>query len=55
MDGDEQREERGFFFFLRFYLFIHERPIERQKQAEGKKQAACREPDAGLNPRTPGS
>ena len=38
--GEEQRERENLFFFLRFYLFIHERH---------------REPDAGLNPRTPGS
>ena len=35
-----------FFFFLRFYLFIHERDRE--------KQAPCGEPNAGLNPRTLG-
>ena len=34
-------------FIFEFYLFIHERPWERQ--------APCRDPDAGLYPRTPGS
>ena len=28
---------------------------EAETQAEGEKQAPCREPDARLNPRTPGS
>ena len=44
-----------FVFFLRFYLFIHERHTERQRFKQRKKQAPCREPDAGLYPRTPGS
>ena len=34
-------------------LFIHER--ERQRHRQKEKQAPCREPDMGLNPRTPGS
>ena len=44
-------------FFKRFYLFIHERDTERasQRLRQRKKQAACREPNAGLNPRTLGS
>ena len=44
-------------FFLRFYLFIHERQRERERQRHGqrKKQAPCTEPDVGLDPRTPGS
>ena len=37
-----------FFFFLKI-LFIR----DRERQTE--KQAPCREPDAGLDPRTPGS
>ena len=44
-----------FFFFLRFYLFIHERRKERQRHRQREKQAPCGEPDAGLHPRTPGS
>ena len=44
-----------FFFFLRFYLFIHERHRERQRHRQRAKQAPCREPDVGLDPRTPGS
>ena len=46
-------------FFLRFYLFIHDREREReaetQAEGEGEKQAPCREPDAGLDPGSPGS
>ena len=38
--------------FLRFYLLIHERQRERQRQ---EKQAPCKEPDVGLNPGTLGS
>ena len=40
-----------------FYLFIHERQRERKRQRHRKreKQAPCREPDMGLNPRSPGS
>ena len=46
------------FFFLKiyFYLFMIER--EREKGAETQqreKQAPCQEPDAELDPRTPGS
>ena len=46
-------------FFLRFYLFIHERQEERerqrQRQRQREKQAPCREPDVGLNPGSPGT
>ena len=44
-----------FFFFLRFYVFIHERHRERQRHSQREKQVPCREPDVGLNLRTPGS
>lgn len=46
-----------FIFFLRFYLFIHERHRERERQRhrQREKQAPCREPDVGLHPVTPGS
>ena len=45
------------FIFLRFYLFIHERHRERERQRhrQREKQAPCRKPDVGLDPRTPGS
>ena len=48
-------------FFLIFYLFIHERHREREKARERQRhrqrerQAPCREPDAGLDPKSPGS
>ena len=40
-----------------FILFIHERERERERQRHGQreKQAPCREPDAGLDPGSPGS
>ena len=46
-----------FFFFLRFYLFIHERHThtERQRHTQREKQAPCRELDVGLGPGAPGS
>ena len=44
-----------FIFFKDFYLFIHERERERQRYRQREKQAPCREPDVGLDPRTPGS
>ena len=37
------------YLFLKIYLFIHERHRQRNKQAP------CREPEAGLDPGTPGS
>ena len=37
-------------FFLRFYLFIHERQRQRHRQRE--KLAPLREPDVGFDPRT---
>ena len=40
------------FFFLRFYLFIHERHKERQRHRQREKQDPCREPTVGLDPRT---
>ena len=43
------------YFFLRFYLFIHERHTERDRDRQREKQAPCGKPDVGLNPRTLGS
>ena len=54
--GEEARESRrvsSFVLFLRFYLFIRER--ERQRHRQREEQAPCREPDVGLDRRTPGS
>ena len=42
---------RDYFFFLRFYLFIHERQRERQRHRQREK-LPYREPDAGLDRRT---
>ena len=50
-----------FNFFLRFYLFIHDRERDRQRereaetQAEGEAGSMHREPDVGHDPRSPGS
>ena len=41
--------------FLRFYLFIHQRYRERQRHRQREKQSSLWEPDAELDPRTPGS
>ena len=43
----------NYYYFLKI-LFIHERK-ERERQRHREKQAYCEEPEAGLNPRTPGS
>jgi len=49
----------GEIFFLRFYLFARERAHMHKRgewQAEGEAGSPmCREPDAGLDPRTLGS
>ena len=34
---------------------MRDREREKQRHRQREKQAPCREPDAGLNPRTPGS
>ena len=46
-----------YFNFLRFYLFMRdtERERERQRHRQREKQDPCREPDVGLDPRSPGS
>ena len=44
------------FFFLRFYLFIHVKQRDWQKEGQREeKQAPCKEPDVGPNPRNLGS
>ena len=45
------------FFFLKIDSFIHSlmKDTERQRHRQREKQAPCREPDAGLDPRTPES
>ena len=46
-------------FFFKFHLFIYERQREkereRQRHRQSEKQAPHREPDVGLDPRSPGS
>ena len=50
-----------YFLFLFIFvkiLFIHERHTrerQRHRHRQREKQALCREPDAGLDPQTPGS
>ena len=41
------------FFFFSFFIYESER--ERQRHRQREKQAPCWEPDAGLDPGTPGS
>ena len=43
------------FIFLKIYLFIRERERERgrQRHRQREKQAPCREPNVGIDPRTP--
>ena len=53
-------EVSNFFFKDFIYLFIEmqrvrERERERQRHRQREKQAPCREPDVGLDPRTLGS
>ena len=46
-----------YFFFFKI-LFIHSwetQERERQRHRQREKQALCREPDIGFNPRSPGS
>ena len=40
---------------LKILLFIHKRYTEIQRHRQREKQTFCREPDAGLDPWTPGS
>ena len=42
-------------FFTLKILFVHERHRETHRHRSREKQAPCREPDAGLDPGTPGS
>ena len=37
------------------YLFMRDTKRERGRDRQREKQALCREPDVGLDPRTPGS
>ena len=48
-----------YLFILKIFLFIHENTQkgerERQRHRQREKQAPCRDPDVGLDPRSPGS
>ena len=46
-----------YFYFFKdlMYLFMRERHSERQRHRQREKQAPCREPNVGLDPRTLGS
>ena len=43
------------FIYLFIYLFMIDTERERQRYRQREKQAPCREPDMGLDPRSPGS
>ena len=45
---------RTFFFKIFIDLFMRDRERQRHSQME-EKQAPCKEPDVGFDPRTPGS
>ena len=48
--------DRFIFFYKYFiYLFMRDTERERQRHRQREKQAPCREPDVGLDPRSPGS
>ena len=44
-----------FFLFFKDFIYFFMRDRERQRHRQWEKQAPCREPDAGLDPETPGS
>ena len=41
------------FLFFKLYLFIHERPTERDRDTGRGRSRLYKEPDEGLDPRTP--
>ena len=47
-------EFSSFFFFFQDFIYLSMRDPEREAETQ-EKQAPCREPDAGLDPGTPGS
>ena len=44
-----------FFFYIKILFYSWKTQRERQRHREREKQAPCREPNVGLNPRIPGS
>ena len=59
MRWDERvtRECSPFFFkdFIYLFMIVTHRERERQRHRQREKQAPCREPDVGFDPRSPGS
>ena len=45
----------SFFFFFFKILFMRDTERDRQRHGQREKQAPCREPNVGLNPRSPRS
>ena len=41
--------------FKDFFKFIYSQDTKREREAQREKQAPCREPETGLDPRSPGS
>ena len=55
-DKDEYAKlRRGFFFKDFIYLLMRDTHTEKQRHRQREKHAPCRDPDVGLDPRTPGS
>ena len=46
-------QKRCFFFFNIVYLFMRDTHTEKQRHRQREEQASRRDPDAGLDPRTP--
>ena len=44
-----------FYFYLKDFIYLFMRDTGREAETQGEKQAPCGEPDAGLDPRIPGS
>ena len=45
----------GLFLYFKDLIYLFMKDTQRQRHRQREKQALCREPDVGLNPRTPGS
>ena len=56
VDPEFRLNEFRLYFILRFYLFMRDTHTHREaRHRQREKQAPCREPDVGLDPRAPGS
>ena len=51
----EGKKQYWIFFFKILFIYSWETQRERQRHRQREKQAPLREPDVGLDPRTPGS